>query len=430
MPQAPQTGPQKALGALGQSFVNITGVGLQQKLNEMQAQQAQQAEMQNNAIKNESILKAFGLGDMLKEGPIYAEPKDVLQQAMKHREMIYEYGGEQALNNYRTGSVPIKPREQIRTDSQQEQGPISYRPPISEGEQKPTPERQMMQPKERDFDSERESERQKYEDQISNPAIGSKQRKQIDDIYSKRIEQIDRQEKISQQKKLVEKKLQELPKQVSDKLTKFEDMATRADQSLNAIENIDSLLAQGAQMPDIVTEINMKLGPENPISRFATSLANNPLAKALETARVQQFTGMKDVFGGQIRLAEFNEFIKKLQDVRDPALSNKIKSVILRQFANMEKFPYQGLEQAKEENRNAPSDVILSKGKKYADQMAKDYIKSSKAELDSILKSSQKGVKTEHDTLPRASLYDGKIATNTKTGKKYKSINGQWSEIR
>lgn len=200
--------------------------------------------------------------------------------------------------------------------------------------------------------------------------------------------------KTSTSVKLAEKKLQELPKQVSDRLTQFGDIATRADQSLNAIENIDSLLEQGAQMPEIITDINMKLGPDNPLSNFATNLANNPLAKALETARVQQFTGMKDIFGGQIRLTEFKEFVKKLQDVRDPVITNKIKSVILKQFANMEKFPYLGLEKAKEENRNAPSDVILSKGKKYADQMAKKYAKSSKKEMERIISEhKQKNIK-------------------------------------
>ena len=431
MGQQPESGASKVLGAVGQGLVNVTGVGLQAKLNEMQTQREQQAQRQNNAIQNESIIKAFGMHDLLKEGPVYSEPKSVLQAMMEHQKQIYEYGGEQALNNYRTGKAPNQTQLQgpIQRQSNEKSIPYQDRPAIEEGEQPTFQQSKPSQPQQRNFDAERESERQKYENQIENPAIGSKQRKQIDDIYSKRIEQIDRQEKIAQQKKISEKELQELPKQVSERLTKFEEMATRADQSLNAIENIDTLLAQGAQLPEIVTDINMKLGPENPVSRFVTSLVNNPLAKALETARVQQFTGMKDVFGGQIRLAEFNEFIKKLQDVRDPALSNKIKSVILRQFANMEKFPYQGLEQAKEENRSAPSDVILSKGKRYADQMAKDYVKSSKAELDEILKSTNRNTKTKHQTLPKATLYDGKIATDTKTGKKYKSTNGQWKEM-
>ena len=458
MGQQPESGASKVLGAVGQGLVNVTGVGLQAKLNEMQTQREQQAQRQNNAIQNESIIKAFGMHDLLKEGPVYSEPKSVLQAMMEHQKQIYEYGGEQALNNYRTGKAPNQtqlqgpiqrqsneksipyqdrpaieegeqPTFQLQRQSNEKSIPYQDRPAIEEGEQPTFQQSKPSQPQQRNFDAERESERQKYENQIENPAIGSKQRKQIDDIYSKRIEQIDRQEKIAQQKKISEKELQELPKQVSERLTKFEEMATRADQSLNAIENIDTLLAQGAQLPEIVTDINMKLGPENPVSRFVTSLVNNPLAKALETARVQQFTGMKDVFGGQIRLAEFNEFIKKLQDVRDPALSNKIKSVILRQFANMEKFPYQGLEQAKEENRSAPSDVILSKGKRYADQMAKDYVKSSKAELDEILKSTNRNTKTKHQTLPKATLYDGKIATDTKTGKKYKSTNGQWKEM-
>jgi hypothetical protein len=185
--------------------------------------------------------------------------------------------------------------------------------------------------------------------------------------------------------KVAQKSLQELPKQLADKLSKFEDMATRADQSINAVENIDSLLAQGAQMPEIIQDINLKLGTDNPLSRFATNLAASDLSKAVETARVQQFTGMKDVFGGTIRIAEFNEFIKKLQDVRDPEVSNKVKSVLLKQFANMEKFPYEGLSKAVEENRNAPSDVIMKKGKIYADQMVKDYSKKSKAEMDNII---------------------------------------------
>ena len=62
MPAAPETGMQKAAGALGESFANITGYGLQQKLNEMRTQRAKQAEMQNQAVQNESILKAFEIG--------------------------------------------------------------------------------------------------------------------------------------------------------------------------------------------------------------------------------------------------------------------------------------------------------------------------------------------------------------------------------
>lgn len=223
----------------------------------------------------------------------------------------------------------------------------------------------------------------------SKPQIGAEKyiaAKERDLNNLRRDEELaQRTKSTSIKERVAEKELQELPRQLSTKLEKFSDMATRADQSLNAIENIDSLLARGAQLPEIITDINMKLGPENLFAKWATNLASNPLSKALETARVQQFTGMKDIFGGQIRLTEFNEFIKKLQDVRDPAITNKIKSVLLKQFANMERFPYLGLEKAVNENRNAPSDVILRKGKKYADEMAKQYATSSKKEMENII---------------------------------------------
>jgi hypothetical protein len=222
---------------------------------------------------------------------------------------------------------------------------------------------------------------------------GEKPRKQAMQLYNQTRNAIINEGKLTEQtrktdiaEQVAKKELQELPKQVGDKLAKFEDMATRADQSINAIGNIDSLLAQGAQMPEIVTQLNLKLGPDNILSRFATNLASSEFAKAVETARVQQFTGMKDIFGGQIRIAEFNEFIKKLQDVRDPVVSNKIKSVLLKQFANMEKFPYEGLSRAVEENPQAPSHVLMKKGKEYSDKMSKDYAKESKSQMDQILK--------------------------------------------
>ena len=99
MPAAPQTGPQKALGAVGESFANITSAGLQQKFNEMQTQRAQQAQMQNYATQNESIVKAFGMHDLLREGPIYAEPKSVLQAMMEHQKQLYEHGGNSRLSS-------------------------------------------------------------------------------------------------------------------------------------------------------------------------------------------------------------------------------------------------------------------------------------------------------------------------------------------
>lgn len=309
-------------------------------------------------------------------------------------------------------------------------------PAIEENEAQPRIQpqalRQQPEKEEASYDTKRQQVSDYWDQQINNAP--SNMIGKLIDLKEKQLVQLREDEKLKQAtektdvaKQKLKKELQELPTQVSTRLNKFEDMATRADQSINAIENIDTLLEQGAQLPELVQDINLKLGKDNPLAQFATNLASNPLSKVLETARVQQFSGMKDLFGGNIKLAEFNEFIKKLQDVRDPVLTNKIKGVLLKQFANMEKFPYEGLQKAVEEDRKAPSDVIMKRGKKYADEMAKDYAASAKKQMESLIKSE---TRKSFDSLPKATSFEGKIATDTKTGKRYKSMNGQWKEIK
>lgn len=218
------------------------------------------------------------------------------------------------------------------------------------------------------------------------------ERKEYLNAKKQELKYLQEEEKIRQQtrsteikNKLAEKQLRELPHEVSTQLTKMQEAATAADKSIQGIEAADTLLKAGAQFPEAVTRINQIL-PGTRIAEFANGLAANPLSVALETAKVQQFGGARSIFGSRMAVAEFDRYAKKLQSVTDPALSNEIKSILLKQAAMQDKFAYEGLNKAIKEDRDAPSDVILRKGKKYADQMAVSNSQKTKKQLDGILK--------------------------------------------
>jgi hypothetical protein len=133
-----------------------------------------------------------------------------------------------------------------------------------------------------------------------------------------------------------------------------------ADKTIEGVEQIDQLLKAGAQAPQIVTRINQILGKDSAIAKKISGIAASPLANAVDTAAVQQFGEGKNIFG-QMKVTEFNEFIKKLQSVTDSKISNDIKSIILRGYAASDKIPFTALNQAIKELPNGSDQQILER---------------------------------------------------------------------
>jgi hypothetical protein len=186
------------------------------------------------------------------------------------------------------------------------------------------------------------------------------------------------------QKRKIEKELQELPEPVREEQKKVREREQRAVKNLKAIDQMTKLLSSGVQLPSAITAINQTFGKNSVISRVATALTLDPKSEAFETARLGLLDEMKEIFG-QTRVAEFTEFIKKLPDIRDPAIANKLKIAYLTQLAKSAALPGEGLRLAIAEDRNAPSDVILEKADFYTRHMQKALDEFEGARVDYIM---------------------------------------------
>ena len=388
------------------SLAQALGAGLGQGLN-YAVQDMMQQKM--NTRQNKSLLAA--LGPQMQE-QIGLSEKDLdkfsgidPQTFMSVLNMKLQQGNQSNFANAQVGSPMNIGAREIPTQAPT----MKMQPgmaPMLEQENIPATEAQEQKPKLQiqeekkalDFEKMPYSEQKKAVQDFWNQKIAQAppiQRKDYLNAKKQELKYLQEEEKIRQQTKstevktrLAEKQLQELPQEVSSQLIKFQEAASSADKSIQGIEAADTLLKAGAQFPEAVTRINQIL-PGTRIAEFANGLAANPLSVALETAKVQQFGGARSIFGSRMAVAEFDRYAKKLQSVTDPALSNEIKSILLKQAAMQDKFAYEGLNKSIKENRDAPSDVILRKGKKYSDQMAIKNSQKTKKQLDGVLKSWQ-----------------------------------------
>jgi len=230
-------------------------------------------------------------------------------------------------------------------------------------------------------------------------------RKNAIDMAEKRRAGNIAQAKLDIAEKMAKKELQELPANVRTQYEEAGKSLFDAENTLLSLDNIEEFLDSGAQMPEIVTSIRRTLGDKSFIAKFAEGLAKNDLANAVDTAKVQMFKGAKEIFGGQMRVSEFNEWIKKLPDISDPAIANKVKISLIRQFAEAEKFKYHGLKKAIDQDRTAPSDVILGRARNYTSKMSKKFFDQEKDKLNKLISSKgakadlQVGQKVERDKL-------------------------------
>jgi hypothetical protein len=181
-----------------------------------------------------------------------------------------------------------------------------------------------------------------------------------------------------------ERGLRELSKPVMDRFIQYEDAEKRSGLTQKALENMTNILESGAQMPRIVTELNQKLGPDNLLTRFATALSTDESSPAIDSARLALLNEMTEIFG-QVRVAQFMEYMKKLPSISDPEKANKIKIALLGQIAKGSALPMQGLKKAIKKDRSSPSDVILSRADKYTKQMTDKMYEVEDARLDYLV---------------------------------------------
>ena len=186
------------------------------------------------------------------------------------------------------------------------------------------------------------------------------------------------------QKRKIEKELQELPKPVLDKMIEDNKREEKAIKNLGALEEMTKLLNSGVQLPAAITSINQLFGKDSTIAKVATAMALDPKSEAFETARLGLLDEMKEIFG-QTRVAEFTEFMKKLPDIRDPSIANKLKIAYLTKLAKSAALPGEGLRMATKEDRKAPSDVIFDKARFYTRHMQKALDEFEDAHIDYIM---------------------------------------------
>lgn len=153
-----------------------------------------------------------------------------------------------------------------------------------------------------------------------------------------------------------------------------------ADKTIEGVQQIDQLLRAGAQAPQLVTRANQIFGKDSRTAQVMSGIAASPLTEAVATAAVQQFGEGKNIFG-QMRVTEFNEFVKKLQSVTDPKLSNAIKSVLLRGYAASDKLPYVALNRAMKELPEGTDQQVLERAEEIRSQDLKKLQANNKLNL-------------------------------------------------
>ena len=416
--------------SIGQAF----GEGLQSGMaNTMQYKLSEMLQQQTNTKKGRQLLealgpetlKAYGLDNTAIETLAPLGP-DMLSAVMKIkaeqsglRDMLEAETGGMGGNN-QTGGTKSPDQNFVMNQQQARRLPAGTAPMLLQEdmpaeEEAPLMAQQQLKPitsrtepkygePKKSLDETVNEIKQKWNDKILKAKTES-QRKDLIARKDKNVDQATKQfeanarvEKSNIERQRLEREQKELPSEVLKKYLDEQESYRNAEESIQSIDNINNLLESGAQLPELVTTIYNRLGKESALGKFAESLARNNISSAVDTARIEMLKGMRDVFGGQIRVAEFQEYVKKLQDVKDPAIANKIKGQLLKQMANVQKLKYQGLQQAINEDRTAPSDVILSRANEITGQLSADYFKKQDAKINFL---------THHDKYPGQTLMFG-----------------------
>lgn len=338
---------------MGESLAAGMGAGLNESLQQMLETKRSERIQSVNAAQNK---KAFGneYGGL--------DP----QIAVKLHELTQEYGAADTAYNARSGLMQKlfgnnqKPPSQLTQKIDGQQPEQTVQPPQQiEQEQ---PKRPPIEQTRKDIHEHYEAEK-KQASKLGNRKLMeqlSKDEKQfIDEANQAEKLFIDREAAeadIAKKRKELGQMTPAIEKQYISSL----EQSKIADKTIEGVEQIDQLLKAGAQAPQMVTRINQILGKDSAIAQKISGIAASPLANAVDTAAVQQFGEGKNIFG-QMRVTEFNEFIKKLQSVTDPKISNDIKSVILRGYAASDKIPFTALNQAMKELPNGSDQQILER---------------------------------------------------------------------
>jgi hypothetical protein len=338
---------------IGESLSAGMGAGLNESLQQMLETKRSERIQSVNAAQNK---KAFGneYGGL--------DP----QIAVKLHELTQEYGAADTAYNARSGLMQKlfgnnqKPPSQLtqRIDGQQPEQTVQPPQQIKQEQPKRPPIEQTRKDI-HDYYSEEKKQASKLGNRKLMEQLSKDEKQFIDEANQAEKLFIDREAAeadIAKKRKELGQMTPAIEKQYISSL----EQSKIADKTIEGVEQIDQLLKAGAQAPQMVTRINQILGKDSAIAQKISGIAASPLANAVDTAAVQQFGEGKNIFG-QMRVTEFNEFIKKLQSVTDPKISNDIKSVILRGYAASDKIPFTALNQAIKELPNGSDQQILER---------------------------------------------------------------------